>query len=151
MQYLQLLNQPEFHCSGNTCWFGHMSHKYLGLKNEEFLMTPPPPNDTIECILYLLKHWGQHCPSLNVGWSHFTGGQSSFLQSTVPFWNKQSWSFLHMSYITWIRLIFTYKTQFNLIIAVPYKLVKLPKHSGLLNFVFMSKKKIELLKLPVNV
>lgn len=135
MQYLHLLNDI------NKCFiveelFAFWPYEPYIFRSEKWRIPHEHPLPQWYNVLkYLLKHWGQHCPSLNVGWSHFTGGQSSFLQSTVPFWNKQSWSFLHMLYLTWIR--FTDKIQFNLIIAVPYKLVKLPKHSGLLNFLFV--------------
>lgn len=127
MQYWQLLNDiNKWSIVGEplAIW-PYEPYIRLGKRKNSPWNHLPPPFLLIQWI-YLLKHWGQHCPSLNVGWSHFTGGQSIFLQSTVPFWNKQSRSLLHMSY--YMNKIYI-EIQFNLIIAVSYKLVKSLKHS----------------------
>lgn len=61
---------------------------------------------------------------------------------------KQTVMIISPHVIYYMNKIYKYKIQFNLVIAVPSKLVNLLKHSGLLNFAFVSKK-LELLKLNV--
>lgn len=96
---------------------------------------PSPHNDTMYLILTKTLGAALSLPKCWVVTLHRGTVLLLTVHCTIL---KQTVMIISPHVIYYMNKIYRYKIQFNLIIAVPYKLVKLLKHSGLLNFVLVS-------------